>query len=138
MKHRTSLLARLALGVVGLGFALFLIGLFPGVIGLDITPDIGVVQIFTLLVGLSLMTLGAYMYMYATRHRARPRRLREDVGLRLMATGLVICYASGLADVLGIGSNFGAERPAFGVFQEFGVTLGVIVIIFGILLYSKR
>ena len=54
-----------------------------------------------------MMTLGAYIYAYATRHRALPRILREDVGLRLMATGLVIAYTTGFADVLRIGSNFG-------------------------------
>jgi hypothetical protein len=84
------------------------------------------------------MALGAYIYMYATRHRAQPRRLREDVGLRLMATGVVITYITGFADVLGIGSHFGQERPLFGALQAWGVALGVFVILAGILVYSRK
>jgi hypothetical protein len=76
--------------------------------------------------------------MYATRHRALPRRLREDIGLRLMATGLVLCFAAGLADVVGIGTHFGQQRPLFGPVQAWGVAVGVMIIVAGIGLYSQR
>jgi hypothetical protein len=39
---------------------------------------------------------------------------------------------------LGIGSHFGAERPLFGLLQTGGVALGVLVIVAGILIYSRR
>jgi hypothetical protein len=120
------------------GFFLFGIGVFPEIIRLSITPGIGLLQIMVLLLGVSVMTLGAYIYAYATRHRAQPRRLREDIGLRLMATGLVIAYGSGFADVLGIGSHYGAERPLLGLLQAAGIALGLTVTIVGILLYSRR
>jgi len=107
-------------------------------IRLGLTPGIGLLQIGTFLFGITIMTLGAYIYAYATRHRALPRSLREDIGLRLMATGLVICYTTGFADVLGIGSNFGAERPLMGLIQASGVALGVLVIVVGIFLYARR
>jgi hypothetical protein len=135
---RNSLLARSGTGLIGLGFVIFIVGIYPGSFGMDITPGLGVVQIFTFLFGLSLMTLGAYVYMYATRHRAQPRRLREDIGLRLMATGLVVAYVTGLADVIGIGTHFGRERPLFGDVQAWGVGLGIALIIAGILMYSRR
>jgi len=133
-----SRLARAGVAVVVAGFFVFLIGVFPDVVQLDLTPDIGVLQIAGLLTGITLMTLGAYVYMYATRHRAAPRRLREDIGSRLMSTGLVVACATGLADFLGIGSHFGAERPLFGPLQGWGVAFGVGIIVVGIFLYSSR
>src|SRR5262245_19496243 len=134
----SSRLARLAVAIIVIGFFLFLIGIFPDVIRLGLTPGIGVAQIAIFLFGLTLMTLGAYIYAYATRHRAQTRRLREDIGVRLMATGVVIAYATGFADVLGIGSHYGADRPLFGLFQAAGVALGVFVIVVGIIMYSRR
>jgi hypothetical protein len=133
-----SRLARFGVATVVFGFFIFLIGVYPDLIRLGLTDGIGLLQIGTFLFGITVMTLGAYIYAYATRHRALPRSLREDVGLRLMASGLVIAYTTGFADVLGIGSNFGAERPLLGLFQAAGVALGVLVIIVGIFFYARR
>jgi hypothetical protein len=134
---KTSLLARTAVAIVGVGFVVFLIGVFPNAMRLDETPGIGLLQIITFLFGITLMTLGASMYMYATRHRTHAPRLREDVGVRLMATGVVIAYVAGLADILGIGSHFGAERPLFGPLQAYGVAGGVFIILIGIAMYAS-
>ncbi len=135
---RQSVLARLGVASVGAGFVLFLVGLFPESLSLDFTLGLGLLQITLFLVGISAMTLGAYIYMYATRHRAMPRRLREDVGVRLMATGIVVAYTTGLADVIGIGTHFGQQQPFFGPVQAWGVALGLFLIIVGIGLYSQR
>lgn len=126
------------MGLIVFGFFVFVFGRFPGLLNLDLTPDIGIAQIAVFLFGITLMALGAYIYMYATRHRAQPRRLHEDVGLRLMATGVVVTYVTGFADVLGIGSHFGQERPLFGALQAWGVALGVFVILAGIYIYSRK
>jgi len=134
----TSRLARFGVATVVFGFFVFLIGVYPDLIRLGLTEGIGLLQIGTFMLGITVMTFGAYIYAYATRHRALPRTLREDVGLRLMASGLVIAYTTGFADVLGIGSNFGTERPLLGLFQAAGVALGVFVIIVGIFLYARR
>jgi hypothetical protein len=134
----SSRLARLGVATIVVGFFIFVLGIFPGLIRLDLTDGIGLLQIGLFLLGISIMTLGAYLYAYATRHRALPRRLREDVGVRLMATGLVIAYTTGFADVLGIGSHFGAERPLLGPLQALGIFLGVCVIGAGIILYARR
>jgi hypothetical protein len=133
-----SRLARFGVGTVVVGFFVFVIGIFPEIIRLSITPGIGLLQILLLLLGATVMTLGAYTYAYATRHRAMPRRLREDIGLRLAATGLVIAYGAGFADVLGIGSHYGAERPLLGLLQASGIALGLLVTIVGILMYARR
>lgn len=133
-----SRLARFGVALLAVGLAIFIAGLFPGLIGLDLTPGIGLVQISVFLVGLTLMTLGAYVYLYASRHRAQPPRLRHDIGVRLMATGLVMAFACGYADVLGIGSQYGAERPLLGPLQATGVGLSMLVILFGAFLYSLK
>jgi hypothetical protein len=133
-------LARAGVTAVVFGFFVFLIGLFPSLINLDITPGVGILQVFIALIGITVMTFGAYLYTYATRHRALPRRLREGIGVRLMLTGLVLAYASGLADVLGIGSHPATPvtRPYVGEWQAGGVALGVMIIVCGVLLYSQR
>ncbi len=134
----SSRLARAGVALVTTGFVIFALGLFPGSLRLGRTPGVGLVQVGVFLFGLTLMTLGAYIYAYATRHRALPRRLREDIGVRLMATGLVIAFATGFADVLGIGSHFGAERPLLGPLQALGIALGILVIVAGLAMYSRR
>ncbi len=134
----TSRLARFGVGTVVFGFFLFVIGTFPDLVRLGLTPGIGLLQIGIFLFGTTVMTVGVYTYAYATRHRALPRRLREDVGLRLMATGQVVAYATGFADVLGIGSHYGAERPLLGLLQSAGIALGMLVTVAGIFLYARR
>jgi hypothetical protein len=131
-------LAQAAVAIVAAGFVTFVIGLFPRLIQLDVTPGVGLVQISVFLIGLALMTLGSYIYLYATRHRARPARLREDIGVRLMATGVIIACASGFADVLGIGTHYGVEQPLFGPLQAASVALSMFIIVFGIFLYSHK
>jgi hypothetical protein len=134
----TSRLARFGVAIIVVGFFAFVLGLFPDLVRLGLTPGIGILQIALFLLGISIMTLGAYIYAYATRHRALPRRLREDIGVRLIATGLVVAWATGLADVLGIGSHFGAERPLLGPLQAMGLFLGLCIIGVGILMYMRR
>jgi hypothetical protein len=133
-----SRLARFGVTTVVFGFFIFVIGVFPDLIRLGLTPGVGLLQITSFLLGITVMTLGAYIYAYATRHRSQPRRLREDIGLRLMGTGLVIAYATGYADRLGIGSHYGADRPLLGPLQASGIALGVFVTLVGLILYSRR
>lgn len=134
-----SRMARFGVTVLVLGVIIFVISGFPASVNLDLTPGIGIMQIFGLLIGIGVMTLGGYIYAWATRTRGRPMRLRESVGLRLMATGYVVCIAAGLADVLGFGShNLGEVRPYLGPVQGIVMLLGIAVIIFGIALYAGR
>jgi hypothetical protein len=49
------------------------------------------------------------------------------------------CVASGLADVLGIGTHSQpANFPVFGAWQAVGFGIGLVVIIVGILLYAQK
>ena len=134
-----SRMARFGIALIVAGFFTFVLGIFPDIVRLNLTPGMGIVQIFTFLFGIGLMVLGGYIYAYTTRLRARTRRLRHEVGQRLIATGYVLCCASALADVLGIGSHNIPERdPFFGLWQAGGVLIGVLVIIFGLFLYTMQ
>jgi hypothetical protein len=132
-----SRLARFGVALIVAGFFTFVIGIFPDIIRLNLTPGIGVIQILVFLAGIGIMTLGGYIYTYATRQRARQRRLRHEVGVRLVATGYVFCVVSATADLIGIGShNLPDGAPYFGLWQSGGVLIGVLVIVFGLFLYA--
>ena len=134
-----SQLARASVATIVFGFTVFLIGMFPVIINLDLNPGVGILQLVVILLGIGMMTIGGYAYAYETRHKTMVRRLREDIGLRLMATGYVVCAVSGLADVLGIGShNIPSGLPFFGLWQSIGLILGLIFIAIGVLLYAQR
>jgi hypothetical protein len=49
-----------------------------------------------------------------------------------------VAFATGFADVLGIGSHFGADRPLLGPLQAMGIFLGILIIGVGIILYARR
>lgn len=132
-----SRLGRFSVALVVAGFFVFVIGVFPDIIRLNITPGFGVLQIITFLFGIGLMALGGYVYTYATRHRDREHRLRHEVGGRLIGTGYVLCIVSAIADIIGIGShNIPESAPFFGLWQSGGVLLGVLIITLGLFLYA--
>ena len=120
---------------------LFLIGIYPDLVRLNANPQVfGILQILTFLFGMSLMTLGSYLFLYTTIHHAREHRLRHDVGLRLVGTGYVFCAASALADILGFGSHniTSSETSYLGPVQVTGVLIGVTIILVGLFLYSMK
>lgn len=134
-----SRMTRAAVASVIFGFFVFIIGLFPAIINLDTKPGVGVLQLAVTLWGLGMMNAGAALWAYSERHRGTPRLLREDIGVRLIATGFVISAFSSLADVLGIGSHNAPRRlPYLGVWQQAGLAIGILVSVVGLLLYSKR
>lgn len=134
-----SRMTRAAAASVIFGFFVFIIGLFPAIINLDTKPGVGVLQLAVTLWGLGMMNAGAALWAYSERHRGAPRLLREDIGVRLIATGFVISAFSSLADVLGIGSHNAPRRlPYLGVWQQAGLAIGILVSVVGLLLYSKR
>lgn len=120
-----------------LGTILSLVSLGAELLGLDLTPGFGIVQMAQLLIGLTLLTLAAFVHIRATRRHGAPRSLQADIGVRLAATGLVFAYVSGLSDLLGIGTHLQPNfvRPYVGPLQLGGIVLGILSIIAGILLY---
>ena len=62
-----------------------------------------------------------------------PTSLQADIGLRLSATGLVLAYVSGFADLIRIGTHYGPEfdRPYIGPLQLGGLLIGLLVLVAG-------
>lgn len=120
-----------------LGTIIVAIALGAELLGLDITPGFGMIQMAQLLIGLTLLTLAGYLQIYALREPNTPRSLQADIGIRLGATGTVFAYVAGLSDLLGIGThvqpNF--ERPFVGPLQLGGIGIGIILITIGMLMY---
>ena len=116
-----------------IGFFLFTLGAAPEFYGLDRSPVIGFVQITVFLVGLGVICIGGYISL-ASLWRGQKRTLAADIGLRLVATGYVISFVSGMADVFGMGNQPWPQTPYFGFWQISGVILGQIIIAIGFLL----
>jgi len=121
-----------------LGVVVTLIGLFPGIVGLDAAPGIGVLQVIVILGGFSLLFLGAYLFVHQAFYRGTKRTLAQDVGIRLTLTGLVIASAAGLADVLGFGSHppTPQTRPLLGTLQAVVFVGGFLVASSGVACYA--
>ncbi|MGD8813023.1 MAG: hypothetical protein PVI78_00950 [Anaerolineales bacterium] len=119
------------LGLVGLGA--FIIGVDPGLIGMDLTPHVGIVQMGTWLAGLAIMLVGGYGAVRIVRNH-RPTSLRAEIGLRLIATGYVFSLVASLADYLGIGTQHFPDL-SFGNIQVIGLGFGIAVSVVGLILY---
>ncbi len=124
---------RIGLAVTLIGFFLFTLGAAPEFYGLDRSPVIGFVQIAVFLIGLGLICIGGNICL-TTLRGGQERTLLADIGLRLVATGYVISFVSGLADVFGMGSQPWPQVPTFGFWQTTGVIIGQIVIVIGFLM----
>jgi uncharacterized membrane protein len=129
--------AALTLALFVLGLVLIVVALGAESLGLDLTPGFGVVQMFQLLIGLTCLTLTAFLYVQSLRPVAAPRSLQADIGVRLAATGLIFAYVAGLADLIGIGTHVMPrfERPFVGIFQFSGLMLAIGMILAGLVLY---
>ena len=129
---------RLAIAVFGL--VVFVLGLNPGLFGLDRSPVVGFVQLAVFLVGLAIICLGGYLTLTAL-WGSQEKTIAADIGYRTVATGYVVVVASGMADVFGFGSQPFPATPYFGQWQVLGVMIGEIFIIIGFFLmipYPKR
>ncbi|MCJ7513671.1 MAG: hypothetical protein MUO23_11955 [Anaerolineales bacterium] len=129
--------ARRWMTLVFLGFVVFIIGIEPDLIGMDRSPVVGFVQIYTWLSGLAVLLTGAYLAVRLVRN-GRPLSLRAEVGVRLIATGYVVAVAASFADFLGIGSHTLRGGLYFGEVQVLGLVIGVLTSLVGVLLYWPR
>lgn len=130
--------AQLGIALGSLGAIVALMGLFPGVTGLDPTPNIGIVQILALLVGFALLVFGALIYAKFTFYPGRPSNLTQQIGTRLALTGLVFAALSGMADVLGFGSHttLQASEVFIGPLQAAGIIGNFFVSSLGVLIFT--
>ena len=101
------------------------------------TPGFGVLQTLVFLLGVTALTLAIYLHLSALRPPDAPSSLQAEIAVRLSATGLVLCYVSGFADLIRIGTHVLPEfdRPFIGPLQLSGLVLGLIVLVAGMILY---
>lgn len=132
-KGNGNLRLRLGLIITLSGFLVLLIGAVPGLFSLDQSEVVGFLQIAVFEAGLGFTCLGGYIVLIGLWNGVQ-KTIAADIGLRLIATGYMISVASGLADLLGFGSQPSAINAYFGPWQVRGVVLGEIVIAVGLLL----
>ncbi len=134
LTKKQALAARGWMTMVLIGLFIFLIGIYPNLIGMDRSSVVGFVQIGVWLLGLGILLLGATLAMKVIRN-GYPTTLRSEVGLRLIATGYVLAVTASAADFIGIGSH-ALPGISYGPLQVFGLALGVMVSLFGVILYG--
>lgn len=129
---------QISITISALGVVIALIGLFPGIAGLEAAEGVGVLQVLVILLGFSLLFLGAYIFARKTFYPGLPRTLAQDIGIRLTLTGLLIAAAAGLADVLGFGSHAPTpdSRPLLGRLQALAFIGGFLVASAGIVMFA--
>ena len=124
---------RLGLALTIIGFFIFVLGADPGLFHLDRSPVTGFVQISVFLFGLFVICVSGYITLNSLWN-GKQKTITADIGLRLVATGYVIAFMSGFADVFGLGSHPLPDLPDFGPLQAIGVMIGQGVIAVGFLL----
>jgi hypothetical protein len=130
--------AQFGIALGALGVVLALMGLFPGVTGVEPTVGIGLVQIVMILTGFSVLIAGAFVYAKYTFYAHKHSNLTQQIALRLSLTGLLFGAMAGLADIFGFGSNLRTATSDifFGPWQAFGLISGFLVASLGVLIYS--
>lgn len=131
-------IAQLGIALGALGAILALMGLFPSLTGIEPTPNIGIVQIFVILAGFTLLILGALIYAKFTFYSHSESNLVQQIGTRLALTGLVFAAIAGLADVLGFGTHTpaSAQDIFLGPLQVVGIIGNFILASVGVLIYT--
>ena len=130
--------AQFGIALGALGIVLTLMGLFPGVTGMEPTLGIGITQISAILIGFLLLITGALIYVKFTFYVQKPANLAQQIGVRLAMTGLLFAAMSGFADILGFGSH---ERvPGNDIFlgnwQAIGIIGSFVVAAIGVVIYA--
>ena len=131
-------MAQFGIALSTLGAVLALMGMFPGVSGLDATPGIGVLQIVMILTGFTLLISGALLYVQGAFYPGVKHNLAQQVAVRLSATGLLFAGIAGMGDLLGFGSHppLLTDGPYLGYWQALGLIGGFMVASLGVILFA--
>ncbi len=131
-------LVQLGILTMTIGIVFMLVGLYPGITGLEPRSGIGILQIGIVLGGMSLINIGELIFVKLGFYPHTPTNLPQRIAIRLSLTGLLLAIAIGFSDVLGYGSNppIGAESfPILGTYQAIGMVLGFVVASLGVLIF---
>jgi hypothetical protein len=131
-------MAQIGIAIGALGIVLAFMGLFPGITGIVTGSGIGIVQFTAIWSGFTLLNLGAFLYVKFTIFPGRQSTFAQQIGVRLMLTGLVLAGMVGLADALGFGSH-GIQSDGesyFGRIQGILFLACVLIAALGILVYA--
>lgn len=130
--------AQVGIALSALGVVLAMMGLFPGVTGVDPTIGIGIVQVILLLIGYALLMSGALLYVKCMFYLRQSATLAQSVGVRLALTGLLFAGLSGFADLFGFGSHIRTidSDIFFGSWQAFGLIASFVISAVGVMLYA--
>ena len=125
----------IALGALG-GMICFM-GLFPAVTGAEPTIGIGLVQVVMVLIGYTLLILGALTYLKFTFFLDVSTNLVQNIGTRLALTGILFAALAGMADILGFGTHIRDDTSDlyFGQLQMIGILASFGLSSFGVLVY---
>ncbi len=126
---------RVRIGVIIalIGFVTLVVGTHPEWFGWGSGSGIGFVQLFGMLLGLGILSLGGFVALLAL-WRNTLRTIVADIGMRLVATGYVVAIFAGLADLFGMGTEIGSAVMHFGLLQSRGIVIGQAVIGVGFVL----
>ena len=126
---------RIKVGLVGtfLGFLLVVLGAKPEFFGMDRSPVIGFAQTTVFLVGLGVICLSGYLCLMSFWPKGYTT-ITADFGIRLVATGWLVAFFSGMADVLGFGSHPITGLVFFGRLQAMGVEIGEMMMGIGLVM----
>lgn len=130
--------AQVGIALGALGVVLALMGLFPQLIGVSDTVGIGLLQVTVLLIGYSLLVLGAVIYVKFTFYLGRLPNLAQQIGLRLTMTGILFASLAGFADIFGFGSHLRTETGDiyFGTLQAIGLIVSFGISSLGVVIYA--
>jgi hypothetical protein len=129
--------AQVGVAIGALGIVLALMGLFPGLTGVQPTPGIGIVQVMMLLTGYGMLLIGGIIYAKSMFYLGQEPTLAQQIGTRLALTGWIFAALSGFADLFNFGSHLRTDTSDifFGQLQALGLIASFSVAAFGVLLY---
>lgn len=137
MSATSSGIAQLGIAFGALGVVLAFMGLFPGVTGISPARGMGAVQFVAVFLGVSLLHLAALVYVKFSFYARQAATFAQQIGVRLVWTGLLFIAIFGLADFVGFGSQPPVQGDSyFGPLQAIGVVGSLVMAGTGVLVYA--
>lgn len=129
---------QIGIAIGTLGAILMMMGLFPGVTGLDPTPGLGILQLMVMMSGFVLFIAGALVYIKYTFYAYDSANLTQLIGTRLAVTGVLLAGLFSLADALGFGSHGRefSDQNFLGPLQIIGIVSSYAMACVGVLVYA--